>query len=132
MDLFDSRWLQLIPFGVFVASLVGSGHCVAMCGGLVSSVAQTRSQVFEYHLGRLVGYTALGALAGWVGAQFLLTSEFGILPWLSTALIALGFIVMGWRLWTGRTPHLFRIPPALWNRWSPAAHIAIGPHPKVF
>ncbi|MGC4067992.1 MAG: sulfite exporter TauE/SafE family protein [Polyangiaceae bacterium] len=60
---------------VLAASAVGSLHCVGMCGGFVafysvgteaSGVGRLVPHVF-YHLGRLVTYAALGALAGSLG-----------------------------------------------------------------
>jgi uncharacterized protein len=55
---------------VFVASVLGSLHCAAMCGPLVAihGRAGLRHGAAFHHLGRLVGYAALGALAGAVGS----------------------------------------------------------------
>ena len=55
----------------FVAGLLGSGHCFAMCGGIAGSLgamavgrtASIRSAV-DFNLGRLLSYMLLGALAG--------------------------------------------------------------------
>ena len=65
----------MIPLllSVLVASLLGSLHCAAMCGGFVCAVsAQGRplaSQVV-WHAGRGFVYLVLGALAGTLGAGF--------------------------------------------------------------
>jgi sulfite exporter TauE/SafE len=61
---------------VVVASLIGSLHCVGMCGGLVSLYATADSARgaprwtphAAYHLSRLVSYSLLGALAGSFGS----------------------------------------------------------------
>lgn len=68
---------------VLVASLLGSGHCVGMCGAFVafavsgdagdrtstSAPAPSRSALAAaYNLGRLCTYTLLGAVAGSFGA----------------------------------------------------------------
>ncbi len=62
---------------VFAASLLGSTHCASMCGGLVCFYAgandgdrsRPRWLVHAgYHGGRLIAYSALGALAGALGA----------------------------------------------------------------
>ncbi len=53
--------------GVFVASLLGSLHCVGMCGGIACFVGGTASRgrtLTLYHLGRMLSYGAVGALAG--------------------------------------------------------------------
>ena len=58
------------------ASLVGSAHCAAMCGGFVAayagnagrSAAERALSHVAYNGGRLVTYAALGALSGALGA----------------------------------------------------------------
>ena len=80
------------PGTAFLAGLVTSLHCAGMCGPLACAImpapaeradAQTISTV--YHLSRLTGYGALGALAGGLG-QWPLTllgeSALRYLPWL--------------------------------------------------
>lgn len=64
----------------FAAGLVGSPHCVGMCGGLASSGP-------SWHLGRLLTYLGLGAGVAGVGA---------VLPgpvWLPSAIAAV-FVVL--------------------------------------
>lgn len=59
----------LVP--VLIASLIGSLHCVGMCGGFVAIYsAGSRSALphLAYHAGRLATYLALGAIAGALGA----------------------------------------------------------------
>lgn len=65
-----------------VASLLASGHCIGMCGGLVgafslrcgSGYAITSTPpnlslpILLYNLGRVGVYTAFGALSGWAGS----------------------------------------------------------------
>ena len=60
---------------ILLASLLGSTHCVGMCGPLAlwasGSTEQTRGRVAWnatlYHSGRLVTYTLMGLLAGAIG-----------------------------------------------------------------
>ena len=106
----------VIPFAVLGASILGSGHCVAMCGGLISTVAPNRKAIWSYHLGRLLGYCGLGALAGWLGEAGFRSDTFFWLPWISTLLLALGFTLLGISLWNGRPLHLFRMPRKLWQK----------------
>jgi sulfite exporter TauE/SafE len=61
---------------VFTASLLGSLHCMAMCGGLaaVAATGPRRGRIdllahVGFNTGRLVGYATLGAVAGGVGAM---------------------------------------------------------------
>jgi sulfite exporter TauE/SafE len=61
---------------VFVASVVGSLHCVGMCGGLVAlctglgpdGARHTWLTHVAYNGGRLVTYVTLGVIAGAIGA----------------------------------------------------------------
>src|SRR6185503_12294429 len=59
---------------ILAASLLGSVHCAAMCGGFVCLYAGTGTTHdvrvrphAAYNLGRLASYLFLGALAGSVG-----------------------------------------------------------------
>jgi len=63
--------VALVP--ILVASLLGSLHCVGMCGGLVALYAGEGSgrrftPHLAYHGARLVGYTTLGIVAGALGS----------------------------------------------------------------
>lgn len=68
-----SLWIS-----IFFASLLGSMHCVGMCGGFVAFYAgsdtskgwQAQWSHVSYHIGRLLTYMILGAVAGGVGAAF--------------------------------------------------------------
>ncbi|MBC7691814.1 MAG: sulfite exporter TauE/SafE family protein [Methylotenera sp.] len=106
---------KVIPLAVLGASLLGSGHCVAMCGGLVSMVAKTPRATASYHLARLTGYCVLGALAGFVGQKVLQPSHFALIPWIATLSMALMFILLGVRTWSGKPPHVFRMSSRLFN-----------------
>lgn len=65
-----------IALVVLTASLVGSGHCVGMCGpfALIAGRSESSSwlanawQLGSYHVGRLMTYLALGLVAGWAGS----------------------------------------------------------------
>lgn len=51
----------------FLAGLLGSLHCVGMCGGFAASCARTSAGLPAWHLGRIATYALLGALAGAAG-----------------------------------------------------------------
>ncbi len=57
-----------LVFGAFLAGLAGSPHCVLMCGAFASACARPAPGLGAWHAGRLIGYAALGALAGSFGA----------------------------------------------------------------
>ena len=88
-------------FAVASASLLGSLHCVGMCGGLLGACVGCQqvpagTQV-RYHIARGVVYLILGGVAGALGASLDLTGELASLQALA-AWLAGGFLV-SWGLW---------------------------------
>jgi len=88
-----------------VLGLAGGVHCVAMCGPASVAVARTPADAAWFHLGRFIGYGALGGLAsaGALGMAHVAGAAAWLHPvWLlSHVLLA----VMGvWMLITGRHP----------------------------
>lgn len=75
----------------FMAGLAGSGHCLGMCGGIVSALAVAGASAsagrrfrlnLAYHIGRISTYTLLGLLAGAVSQMALITFLKPQLYWL--------------------------------------------------
>ncbi|MGA9394973.1 MAG: sulfite exporter TauE/SafE family protein [Azonexus sp.] len=66
----DSGYLAL-----FLVGLLGGTHCVGMCGGIVSALSMGAPARWSLHLaynfGRILSYTAAGAIAGLLGAASL-------------------------------------------------------------
>ena len=67
----------------FVTGLMGAGHCIGMCGGLVgalslSEAGQKGGWLFHllYNTGRITTYTFIGALVGWLGSALAYTDRF--------------------------------------------------------
>lgn len=62
--------LAMLGGSTLFASLIGSVHCVGMCGGFVALMAASGVRYVQaaYHLGRGISYVSLGALAGAGGA----------------------------------------------------------------
>ncbi len=93
----------MIPVGVFLASLIGSFHCLSMCGGL--SFVATQGSRFTgatlYHVGRLIGYLSLGAVAGSFGKAVLGSTTYEWVNHLATITIALGLLFTGILMWRG-------------------------------
>jgi sulfite exporter TauE/SafE len=87
--------------GIFVASLVGSPHCAAMCGPFLAFAAagsDARSPRWiatgSYHGGRLVSYVGLGIVAGSLGAG---VERLGGLAGVSrAAAIVAGMLMVAW------------------------------------
>jgi sulfite exporter TauE/SafE len=90
---------DLLPASILIASLLGSAHCVAMCGGIMVAVAPSRSQQAVYHLGRLIAYGLLGALAGTLGEWAYDMGRIG--SWVSIAM-GVGLMLVGLVQFAGR------------------------------
>lgn len=81
---------------MWIAGLAMSPHCALMCGpiqALQLRGAPGRAPLFWLHLGRLLGYALLGALAGLVGARLTLwlpAADYGL------ALQAVAGLVLIW------------------------------------
>ncbi|KIH76363.1 hypothetical protein GFER_12015 [Geoalkalibacter ferrihydriticus DSM 17813] len=66
-----------------VTGLLGSGHCIGMCGGIIAALSLSVRQggaglwfQLAYHLGRLTTYGVMGATLGWVGSMVVYTEGF--------------------------------------------------------
>lgn len=90
----------------FLAGLVTSIHCVGMCGPLSCSWAISNQgghfmrDTALYHTGRLVAYSLVGGLAGFIGIMPLKFFQHGagiVLPWL--LVIAFAIVGMGLDAW---------------------------------
>jgi sulfite exporter TauE/SafE len=135
-------------FPVFVVGLVGSVHCVGMCGGIVGALSTLPGRaapfpvpvrtvthaaapvlnVAAYNLGRIASYMAAGALAGGLagGARSLaaLPALQALLYWCANLmLVALGLYLMD--AWRGLA-RLEQGGRALWRRMQPLVR-ALGP-----
>ena len=104
---------------LFIAALtmgiVGSLHCVGMCGPIIMSIpwsnTQKSLQISLYHVGRATTYAIMGALVGGVG-QLFLPKDLGVWPALiSGSVLVLVFLAQSF-------------PRVLQNNRFPASSIA--------
>jgi len=110
--------VNALVLSVLGASLLGSPHCAAMCGGFVCFFSgqggerpSTLTHAF-YHAGRLAAYALLGAAAGMAGAGFDLAGRMAGLQ--RPAAVAAGLLMI---LWGGAT----LAAAAGWSRGATAA-----------
>jgi uncharacterized protein len=100
----------------FLTGLLGSLHCVGMCGAFAASCTRVRRGLPAWHLGRIGTYALLGTLAGAAGQ---------LLPgpaWLPAAL-ATGFLAWFALALAGVVPEPHLVPPGLARAGSRAARI---------
>jgi sulfite exporter TauE/SafE len=108
----------------FVAGLLGSAHCLSMCGGIAATLGATgggrraRLQPLLYQVGRLTSYTFAGGIAGGAGAAagfVFATTRWSELLRLATALVV---VIIGLDICLG-TSALTRWlrAPQRWGAW---------------
>lgn len=125
--------LELSIATAFFTGLLGSSHCVGMCGGIVGALTMGIDPAVQtsrwrmlpfisaYNVGRLTSYTVAGAIAGLVGLYIMEASSPQHLQPVgkyvsSFFMIALGLYLGGW--WMGLT-WLERAGALLWKRIEP-------------
>lgn len=101
--------MAAIFFAALTLGMVGSFHCIGMCGPLAFSLPLSNDSdfakfagTFLYNIGRIVTYSTLGLLFGLAGKSF---SLFGFQQWLSItvgiAILFFLFIPKNWIAHTG-------------------------------
>ena len=107
-----------------LAGLLGSGHCLGMCGGLVSGCflrlgpgGRRPLPQAAYHAARLGVYAAVGAVAGGLGEALTQSGGFGLAQGLLQVAAGIVVIVLGLDV-LGLSPfHLtFGFAPAAFTR----------------
>lgn len=123
--------LELAPLLVsaLILGLLGGGHCLGMCGGLMGALTlailqEQRSRRFRlllaYNLGRILSYATAGLLielAGWAVANSPAAMFMRVLAGL--LLISMGLYLAGW--WSGLT-HIESLGRGLWRYIQPVAN----------
>jgi sulfite exporter TauE/SafE len=97
------------PIAVLLTSLLGSSHCVAMCGGIFFQCKNDRASISAYHLGRFFGYSCLGLLCGFIGEKIL---RFPYANWVAASLLVGVSILMAIKAF-GRKVEFSIIPKRL-------------------
>lgn len=122
--------LELAPLLVsaLILGLLGGGHCLGMCGGLMGALTlaipkEQRHRRFRlllaYNIGRILSYTAAGlltGLAGWAVANSPGATAMRIVA--ALLLISMGLYLAGW--WSGLT-RLESLGRGLWRHIQPVA-----------
>ena len=123
--------LELAPLLVsaLILGLLGGGHCLGMCGGLMGALTlaipkEQRSRRFRlllaYNLGRVLSYATAGlliGLAGWAVANSPAAMFLRVLAGL--LLISMGLYLAGW--WSGLT-RIESLGRGLWRYLQPVAN----------
>ena len=123
--------LELAPqlASAFILGLLGGGHCLGMCGGLMGALtlaipAQQRSRrlrlMLANNLGRVLSYAATGLLVGLLGwAVASSPGATGLRVAAAVLLIVMGLYLAGW--WSGLT-RIEALGRGLWRYIQPVAN----------
>ena len=129
---------ELTLIAALTAGLMGSGHCLGMCGGIAGAVgmsgprrngAQGIAYSLLYNLGRIASYTTAGFLVGSLGTW--LGDAFHIGPWAAVLRAITGLLMLGIGLqlalnWRGLRK-IEALGGRLWKLISPLAHKLLPP-----
>ncbi|MBM7059443.1 sulfite exporter TauE/SafE family protein [Pseudomonas sp. UL073] len=122
--------LELAPLLVsaLILGLLGGGHCLGMCGGLMGALTlaipvEQRNRrlrlLLAYNLGRILSYATAGLLigvAGWAVASSPAAMALRVVA--ALLLIAMGLYLAGW--WSGLT-RIEALGRGLWRHIQPFA-----------
>ncbi len=101
---FSLKLLEGASLGaVFAYGLFSSLHCMSMCGGIALSACQLKGPQkilqsdFYYNISRVLSYTLIGGILGWIGTGFNLSGSFkaGILIFSGLFMVILGLRQLG-------------------------------------
>jgi len=75
--------IEPVFYMALTTGFLGSGHCIGMCGGLVTALAMATARqkgriLFQilYNIGRITTYTVAGAVLGYLGSVLAYTNLF--------------------------------------------------------
>jgi sulfite exporter TauE/SafE len=121
---------DLLPLlgSALILGLLGGGHCLGMCGGLMGALTlaippEQRGRrlqlLLAYNVGRILSYTCAGllvGLAGWAVASSPAALALRVVA--ALLLIAMGLYLAGW--WSGLT-RIEALGRGLWRHIQPVA-----------
>jgi sulfite exporter TauE/SafE len=114
--------IEFSYWAAFMVGLLGSGHCLGMCGGLVSAFfmkLQARGPwpYLSYHAARIAVYAVVGLLAALLGAVLVSTGRLGLAQGILQIVAGIVVIVLGFDL-LGLSPirNAWGFAPLAWLR----------------
>lgn len=120
-----------VAISAFMLGLAGVGHCMGMCGGIAAALNLSGKRsiaiTLAYHGGRILSYTLLGALLGFLAGSIEIQAwTIGLRYLAAFLLIGMGLYIANW--WQGMQL-LERLGSKLWqpaqrmsSRWLPIRH----------
>jgi sulfite exporter TauE/SafE len=124
--------MSLDLFSAFIIGILGSGHCVGMCGGITTMLTsaikpkadqnftyQRASLILFYNIGRISSYAVIGAIVGFTGsiaAKNIGVPLGGLRLLAGVFLVFLGLYIGQWLMWISRIEYIGKY---LWTKISP-------------
>ena len=120
-------------FSAFVIGILGSGHCLGMCGGITSMLTSALPKnssysktllVICYNFGRIFSYSLIGAIVGFTGsvaAKNIGVPLSGLRMVSALFLIFLGLYIGQWLMWLNK---IERLGKYIWRYLSPYSKTA--------
>ena len=118
--------LLVLVTAIVTASVLGSMHCVGMCGPLAIWASGGGDQVSRgtlltstslYHVGRLATYTLAGCVAGWIGSVIDIGGNSIGIQVAAARIVGAVMISIGvfklWSLWAGPSKNTVVAPSAI-------------------
>ncbi len=114
-------------FSAFIIGLLGSGHCIGMCGGITTMFTSSLAKdspgypvyILGYNFGRITSYAVIGAIAGFTGslaAKNIGLPIAGLKVIAGIFLILLGLYIGQWLMWLTKVE---LVGKKLWQYISP-------------
>lgn len=121
--------LNIDYLSAFIIGLLGSGHCIGMCGGITTMLTSAISPqqkgndkfklVGAYHIGRIFSYSLIGAIVGFSSSIAIknIGVPLGFLRLFAAVfLILLGLYLGQWLMWLSKVEKMGKF---LWRYLSP-------------
>lgn len=96
--------VEQLSYGLaFMTGILGTGHCLGMCGGLVSGFfirqrSESVAPYLAYHSARIAVYVLIGVVAASLGAVLVQTGIFGKAQGLLQIVAGLAVVLLGFDL----------------------------------
>ncbi|MGA8706986.1 MAG: sulfite exporter TauE/SafE family protein [Steroidobacteraceae bacterium] len=133
--------IEVAPVALFLAGLLGSTHCLAMCGGIATALGSSGARnglrhPLLYQLGRITSYICAGGVAGAIGAAgaSLASSHWRDSLRLGTAVVVI-LIGVNLALGSAHRPAWLALPERLggrlWQRLAPPVRARLPTQPSL-
>lgn len=104
-----------LPLASIAVGLGGSLHCLGMCGAFSTSCSRNTNHQIGYHGGRLLGYTSLGVLGGFIGHTFSKYLDSPLLKLFPGILMGIFFLAWGVSVYRNKSL-ILKLPSFLQRR----------------